>query len=93
MLHVQPKQKRNFRWYTDDNTALTQTFYGFIKQKDSYPNKKTIMEFLNKHPDILRGFSDEEKLVKIRVKLNNEKRLRLDRKKKDFSKIKLFNVN
>ena len=67
-------------WNQDQNDIIKRQFIDFIEKGASYPNKSVVDLFFKKHPEILQD--DDQKLSKLRVKLNNSKKLFVEKKKK-----------
>ena len=57
-------------------------FRDFIAGEASYPSKDQVQNFFKAHPDVLAEIPEKEKMGKLRVKLNNDRRLYISRKNK-----------
>jgi len=75
------------RWPAEDTIKLEQTFNGFIKKNEPYPRPQEILDFCSKY-EIYSELSPKTKLIKMRVKLNNTRKLK--REMKARRKIAMF---
>ena len=79
--HFESPEKKKFRWSTEHSSLkVKEEFNDFIQKSGPYPTNSKIQDFFIKHPKILFQFKGKAKLNKLRIKLNNSKRLFSEKK-------------
>lgn len=77
-------------WTNEDTEKLRKEFQDFIQGRSCYPSKDRIKTFLEENKNILKKFKYDDKFSKMRIKLNNCKRLYIDKCKNFKNKIVKF---
>ena len=62
-------------WNDEEKRIIRANFIDFIDHGRPYPNKEKVMKFFTKYPQILSEEDEKTKQYKLRIVLNNNKKL------------------
>ncbi len=78
------------KWTSEQDDNILASFYDFIVGEGPYPLKSDIQNFFDSYPNILEGFSDNDKHQKFRVKLNDIRKISRGKKNLQIKKMLKF---